>query len=206
MASTALVSCQWLADHLDDPNVRILEVGATPDLAVYAKGHIPGAQGVYWKTACWHETDREFISSGGDGKPVRRAWHRPASIRWCCTAIPSSTAPMRSGPSPWPDTSNLKLLDGSRKRWLADNRPMTMEVPRLGPVAYPTPSGETSMRVGRRNVRDNLKKPDRFLLDVRSRGGIHRQARDRVLVRLRSRRRALRPHPWRRQPVLSRAC
>ena len=47
-------------------------------------------------------------------------------------------------------------------------RPLTREVPRFSPVAYPAPAGNASMRVGRDNVLNNLKKPGRLLLDARS--------------------------------------
>lgn len=63
---------------------------------------------------------------------------------------------------------DIKVVDGSRKRWLAEGRQMTTEVVKRAPVAYPVPSGDSSMRVGRRNVRDKLKTPGRILLDVRS--------------------------------------
>jgi len=49
-----------------------------------------------------------------------------------------------------------------------EGRPLARTVPRFAPVAYPAPTEEASMRVGRRNVRDNLKSPRRLLLDVRS--------------------------------------
>jgi thiosulfate/3-mercaptopyruvate sulfurtransferase len=167
MTSLPLVSCQWLADNLANPSVRILEIANTPDLAVYKKGHIPGAQGVFWKTACWHETDRQFISSeamaaqfgalgiGPDhtlvlvGDPVQYGTY----AYWAFTMAGHKT---------------LKVLDGSRKRWIAEGRPMTEETPRLAAVVYPTPSGDANMRVGRRNVLNNLETPGRFLLDVRS--------------------------------------
>lgn len=57
-----LVSCKWLAEHLDDPNVRVIEVSSSPDDAVYREGHIPGAVWWFWKDALWHPTDREFAT------------------------------------------------------------------------------------------------------------------------------------------------
>ena len=63
---------------------------------------------------------------------------------------------------------NLRLLDGARRKWVIEGRPLSRTVPRFAPVDYPVPQGDTSMRVGRRNVRDNLKSPRRLLLDVRS--------------------------------------
>jgi len=63
---------------------------------------------------------------------------------------------------------DLRLLDGARRKWLAEGRPLTREVARFSPVAYPAPAGNASTRVGRDNVLNNLKKPGRLLLDARS--------------------------------------
>src|SRR5476651_755314 len=63
MAPSPLVTTAWLEDHLADPNLRIIEVCSLADDKTYREGHIPGAAWVYWKSACWHETDRQFISS-----------------------------------------------------------------------------------------------------------------------------------------------
>ena len=61
MASAPLVSTAWLEDHLADPDLRIIEVCNVRDDKTYREGHIPGAQWLFWKTACWHETDRDFV-------------------------------------------------------------------------------------------------------------------------------------------------
>lgn len=167
MPGTPLVTTAWLADHLSDPNVRVLEIGATADLAVYAKGHIPGAQGVYWKAACWHETDREFVSPEAMARQFGALGIGPDDT------LVLYGDPVQYGTYAfWAFTMaghrDIKVVDGSRKRWIAEGRPMTTAVPARAPVAYPVPAGDSSMRVGRRNVRDNLKKPGRILLDVRS--------------------------------------
>jgi thiosulfate/3-mercaptopyruvate sulfurtransferase len=63
---------------------------------------------------------------------------------------------------------NIKLLDGSRKKWLAEGRPMTKEVPSFDAVAYAPEPADESMRVGRDDVRAHLGDAKRFLLDLRS--------------------------------------
>ena len=63
----------------------------------------------------------------------------------------------------------LKLLDGGRRKWVMEGRPLSQSVQRLPPVAYPPPpAGVTSMRVGRDEVRAHLREPKRLLLDLRS--------------------------------------
>jgi len=62
----------------------------------------------------------------------------------------------------------LRLLDGGHRKCVMDGRPPSRTVRRFPAVAYPTPQANGSMRVGRRNVKDNLGQPGRLLLDVRS--------------------------------------
>ena len=64
--------------------------------------------------------------------------------------------------------ANLRLLDGGRRNWVMEGRPLSRTVPHFPAVAYPTPVANASMRVGRDNVRDHLRQPRRLLLDVRS--------------------------------------
>jgi thiosulfate/3-mercaptopyruvate sulfurtransferase len=165
--TSPLVSSAWLQDHLGDPTVRILEISSTPDTARYREGHIPGALGFYWKDLCWHETDREFIS--------------PAALAQRFAAIgirPTDTLVLYGDPVQygtyafWTFTMaghpDLRLLDGTRTKWMHEGRPMTRDIPRFGPTAYPPQRGDTSMRLGRDAVRAGLGTPGRLLLDVRS--------------------------------------
>ncbi len=162
-----IVSSEWLAAHLDDANIKIVEVSAKNEEAEYHNGHIPGAIRFFWKDLCWHATDRQMVTSaelaerlGGVGisdsdtlvlygDPVQYGTYG----YWALT--------MAGHPS-------LKLLDGTRTRWTAENRPMTKEIPETTPVPYTPHQGDASMRLGRDDIRDNLGKAGRLLLDVRS--------------------------------------
>ena len=167
MASSPLVSTAWLEQHLADPDLRIIEICNLRDDKTYHEGHIPGAMWLYWKSACWHETDREFVS--------------PAAMARLFSAMgigPHSTVVLYGDPVQygsyafWAFTmaghANLRLLDGGRRKWVMEGRPMSRTVPRFPAVAYSEPTGTSSMRVGRDNVRDHLGQPRRLLLDVRS--------------------------------------
>src|SRR5690606_36318718 len=58
-----LVTTQWVADHLDDPNVRILE--SDEDLLLYELGHIPGAMKLDWETQMQQPVKRDFVDKAG---------------------------------------------------------------------------------------------------------------------------------------------
>jgi thiosulfate/3-mercaptopyruvate sulfurtransferase len=168
MHASPLVSSDWLAARLDDPDLRIVEVCSLNDDKTYRTGHIPGALWLYWKSACWHETDRDFISPEAMAKLFGGLGIGPQST------IVLYGDPVQFGSYAfWAFTMaghvNLRLLDGGRKKWILEGRPLSQTVPHFPAVAYPAPpAGPSSMRIGRDNVRDHLHQPGRLLLDLRS--------------------------------------
>lgn len=162
-----LVSCGWLAEHLDDAGVRVIEVSATPNDAAYREGHISGAVWWYWKDALWHPTDREFAT------PEQLA-HRLGAIG----VAPETTVILCGSPVQFGTYAfwvlmmaghrKVRLLDGGRKRWRAEGRSFTQESPNFAAVDYMPGNGDDSSRVGRDEIRAKLGRPGRTLLDVRS--------------------------------------
>jgi thiosulfate/3-mercaptopyruvate sulfurtransferase len=167
MESSPLVSTAWLEDHLAEPDLRILEVCNLNDDKSYNEGHIPGAQWLYWKSACWHETDRDFVTPAAMAKLFGSMGIGPQS-----TVVVYGDPVQYGSYAFWAFTmaahKNLRLLDGGRRKWVMEGRPLSRTVRRFPTVTYPTPQGTSSMRVGRRDVRDGLGQPQRLLLDVRS--------------------------------------
>jgi thiosulfate/3-mercaptopyruvate sulfurtransferase len=162
-----LVSGEWLAEHLDDPGLRIIEVSSAPDDAEYRQGHIPGAVRWYWKDALWHETDREFATSEDMASRLGRIGIAPD------TTIVVYGSPIQYGTyALWVLTmaghQDVRLLNGGRKRWIADGRPLSTDIPTYAPIAYPPAGSDLSSRVGREDVRAKLGQPGHILLDVRS--------------------------------------
>ena len=168
MVSSPLVSTAWLEDHLADPDLRIIEVCNIRDDKTYREGHIPGALWFYWKTACWHETDRDFITPAAMAKLFGGLGIGPQS-----TVVLYGDPVQFGSYAFWAFTmaghANLRLLDGGRRKWVMEKRPLSQDVPRFPAVAYPAPpAGPSSMRIGRDNVREHLREPRRLLLDFRS--------------------------------------
>src|SRR5690606_42033120 len=58
-----LVSTQWVADHMGDPGVRIVEVDE--DILLYAQGHVPGAVEIDWHTELQRTDVRDFVDEAG---------------------------------------------------------------------------------------------------------------------------------------------
>ncbi len=166
--SSPIVSTDWLAERLLDPTIKVIEVSAKKaEEADYAEKHIPGAVNFWWKDLCWHETDRQFVTPeqlaerlgqvGIDeedrvvlyGEPVQYGTY----AFWALTMA---------------GHSNLMVLDGGRTKWMAEERPTTDSIPETEPADYKTQQPNEWMLLGRDNMRDNLGKEGRFLLDVRS--------------------------------------
>jgi thiosulfate/3-mercaptopyruvate sulfurtransferase len=168
MASSPLVSTAWLEDHLADPDLRLIEVCNIRDDKTYREGHIPGALWFYWKTACWHETDRDFVTPAAMAEMFGRLGIGPQS-----TVVLYGDPVQFGSYAFWAFTmaghAKLRLLDGGRRKWVMERRPLSKDVPRYAAVAYPAPpAGPSSMRIGRDNVREHLREPRRLLLDLRS--------------------------------------
>ena len=167
MAASSLVSTGWLQDHLEDPGLRIVEVCSLRDDKAYHEGHIPGAMWLFWKTACWHESNREFVSPAEMAKLFGSMGIGPDST------VVLYGDPLQYGSyAYWAFTmaghKNLLLLDGGRRKWMSEKRPISRNVPHFAAVDYPAPKGTSAMRVGRDDVRDKLGQPGRLILDVRS--------------------------------------
>jgi len=162
-----MVDTAWLAGHLDDPDVRIIEVESDPEGKAYDEGHIPGAIRWFWKDLCWHDTDRQFVT------PDELAKRLGAAGIGDQTTLVLYGDPVQYGNYAFwalkmaghPD---LRLLDGARKKWLADGHEFTADVPAYEPVEYAPGTPDQSMRLGREAVRERLGDPGRFLLDVRT--------------------------------------
>jgi thiosulfate/3-mercaptopyruvate sulfurtransferase len=163
-----LVSTNWLADHLNDPNLRIVE--SDEDVLLYEAGHIPGAVKIDWHEDEQDPVRRDFVDRAG--------FERLVSSR----GISNDTTVILYGDrNNWYATytfwlfrmfghQNLKVLDGGRAKWLAEGRPTTREVPKYPTSAYTAKDADLSIRAFRDEVlRDYVNAPaGKRLVDVRS--------------------------------------
>ena len=145
MDSSPLVSTAWLEDHLADPDLRIVEVCNLNDDKTYREGHIPGALWFYWKSACWHETDRDFIAPAAMAKLFGGLGIGPQA-----TVVLYGDPVQFGSYAYWAFTmaghAKLRLLDGGRRKWLMEKRPLSRKLCR----AFPPPPIRRRRRVRRR--------------------------------------------------------
>lgn len=160
-----LVETDWVAEHLNDANIRIIESDEDPLL--YAVGHIPGAAQVDWFSTLQHPLRRDFLtkekfeetlSSLGIANDTTVVFYGDKSNWFACYAL-------------WLfqyyGHENVKIMNGGRLKWEKENRPLVKEIPTYGKTAYRAKEADRSIRAFRDEVlqQSNAKKP---LVDVRS--------------------------------------
>jgi thiosulfate/3-mercaptopyruvate sulfurtransferase len=164
-AKDVLVDTQWVEDHLEDPQVRIVEVDENP--ALYAEAHIPGAIGFDWKTDLQDQVRRDFLGADDFGELFgsrgisndhtivlygdRNNWFA-AYTYWYLTYY---------------GHDNVKLMNGPREKWISEGRPTSTEVPGHEPTTFTAREGDAAIRARREEVREALDSSTR-LVDVRS--------------------------------------
>ncbi len=161
-----LVSTDWVADHLDDPAVRIVESNEDPLL--YRSGHVPGSVEVDWARDLNHPVRRDYLEEKDFQALVNRLGITPDTTIvfygdknnwWACYAY-------------WVfqlfGHAKAKVMDGGRLKWEKEGRPMTRDVPRYPPTEYPLPRRDDSkIRAFRDQVLQHVGRRGK-LVDVRS--------------------------------------
>jgi thiosulfate/3-mercaptopyruvate sulfurtransferase len=162
----ALVSTDWLAQHLDDPSVRVLE--SDEDVLLYDLAHIPGALKVDWHNDLNDPVQRDYI-----GREQFQALVRRLGIDENTTVV------FYGDKNNWWATYALwvfelfgfrhgKILDGGRAKWEAEGRPMTDDIPTVRPSQYRAPERDDArIRAFMADVRAHVQKHGK-LIDVRS--------------------------------------
>jgi thiosulfate/3-mercaptopyruvate sulfurtransferase len=163
-----LVSTDWVAEHLKDPELRILEVDE--DVLLYDTGHIPGAQKIDWLMDLWHGVIREFIEPQelahlferlGISNDTTLILYGDKSNWWAAYAFWFFT---------YSGHKNLKLMDGGRKKWVAEGRPLTTETPSYPQGNYTPQQRDPQLRAFRDDVLaqlENVEGGKTALVDVR---------------------------------------
>ena len=162
-----LASTHWIAENLDNPDVRLIEIGALKDPDAYYASHIPGTILWPWKETLWHPEMRDFATPEGFSNLMSKSGvSHNTTIVFYSDQIQFNTyafwvCAMRGH-------KNMKIMNGDMNLWLYEDLPITTDVPNFAPVDYPVRSLEEDCRIGRDGVLAGLDNPDRVLLDMRT--------------------------------------
>ena len=162
-----LVSSSWLIERLDDPSITVLEISSDPEAKEYLKGHIPGAIFSFWKDLLWHATDREFVSSSELSSRLGEIGVSTDSTLVIC-GDPVQYGTYALWVMTMAGVKDVRILDGSRTRWINDGNPLETESLSREPVDNGSLDSSTGTRIGRDDVLQKINNQDTILLDVRS--------------------------------------
>lgn len=160
-----LVDTQWLMDHLNEPNIRIVEVDVSPE--PYKNAHIPGA--VFWNI--FTDILTPSLSINFDPIAIASLLSR-SGISHETTIIAYGSYP---GTGAWIfwllqvfGHKNVLVLNGGYEKWVAEGRPLATELSQFPPSNYQAKVPDASLRVLREEVLASLDNQDCVLLDVRT--------------------------------------
>ncbi len=161
-----LVSTDWVAAHLTDPKVRLIE--SNEDLLLYDSGHIPGAVKIDWvndlndpfqRDYLGREAFEKLLRSRGINADTLLVFYGDKHNWWATYAL-------------WVfrlfGVENVKLMDGGRARWVAEKRPLDTAAP-----SYPAGNikvgerNDAAIRAFRDQVQEHARKKG-AMVDVRS--------------------------------------
>jgi len=162
----ALVSTQWVADNINVPGYRLVEVDV--DTAQYEASHIPGAIAFNWQTQLQDQVARDIISKEGIEQLLSEAGITPDTHILLYGDNNNWFAAYALWLLNYYGHEKVSLIDGGRKKWLAENRPTTTVVPSFPKTDYKVTKMNTQYRSDRDSIKANLGKAGFALVDVRS--------------------------------------
>ena len=148
-----LVSAEWVQDHLNDPKVRIVE--SDEDVLLYDRATSPARSRSTGTPTCRTRSSATTSSATAFAAAVLRQGHRATTRPWSSTATRTTGGPATpSGSSSCSATTKCQIMNGGRKKWMAEGRPLTTDVPRYPPTNYQAPDrDDQTIRAFRDEVR-----------------------------------------------------
>ncbi|HEV2491846.1 MAG TPA: sulfurtransferase [Terriglobia bacterium] len=162
-----LVNTDWVSQHMHDPKVRLVEVDV--DTSAYEKGHIEGAAGWNWQSQLQDNVRRdvlgqraleELLSESGISNDTTVVLYGDNNNWFAAYAL-------------WQlkyfGHKDARLMNGGRKKWELEKRPLTREAPKIIPTHYKASQPDENVRARRERVFQIVdKKLSAHLVDVRS--------------------------------------
>lgn len=168
---SALVDCRWLADHLADPDLCLIEIAGNgqEQLQAYNAGHIPGAHAWRWKEWLWDDTMRDFPSPRLFAERLSRAGIGND------TTVVLYGEDVQFGIYAWwvfrmCGHPRVRILDGARYQWKAEGRGLVTESPnpRTRASYRPAAQRDDTSRILRDELLNRLDASGTVILDARS--------------------------------------
>jgi thiosulfate/3-mercaptopyruvate sulfurtransferase len=162
-----LVSTDWVAQNLNSPGFRLVEVDV--DTTAYAKGHIPGAVGWNWQTQLQDPVRRDLIEKS----ELERLLGDSGVSKDTTVLLYGDNNNWFAAYAFWQlkyyGHNDVRLINGGRKKWIAEGLLLTTDLPQVKPVTYRATYPDESIRARKEDVLEIQTKRRRGdLVDVRS--------------------------------------
>ena len=161
-----LVSTDWASQHANDPNVRVVEVDV--DTKAYDEGHVPGAIAWAWNSQLCDTVRRdilsrqqfeELMSASGIGNDTTLVIYGDNNNWFAAWALWQAKIYGHR---------DVRLMNGGRKKWLAEGRELSKDVPQPKPTAYKANEADISLRAFLQQVQTAHSTRAAAMVDVRS--------------------------------------
>ncbi|MGO9260023.1 MAG: sulfurtransferase [Bryobacteraceae bacterium] len=162
----ALVTTEWVAQHAGDPHVRVVEVDV--DTHAYNEGHVPGAIAWAWTTQLSDTLRRDILSK-----------EQFEGLMGASGITPDTTLVIYGDNNNWFAAwalwqakiyghRDVRLMNGGRKKWLAEDRELSTEVPEVTLTSYHAQDADLTLRAFLPQVQQASAQRSAAMVDVRS--------------------------------------
>ena len=162
-----LVSTAWVSEHQNDPAVRLLEVDYDPSGA-YELGHLAGAALVDWKRDINDQVRRDVLSRADMEQLMGRLGVSADTTLVLYGDMRNWFAAFALWTFQIYGHGDVRLMNGGRRKWAEEGRPMTEDVPAFTPTTYRARGADLGIRATHQMVRGLVGSADVSLVDVRS--------------------------------------
>ena len=163
-----LVSTEWVAKHGNDPGIRLIEVDEY--ISTYNEGHIAGAIGLSWRAHLTDQIRRDVLPKGQFEAlcSERGIANDHTLIFYGDKNNLLSTYAFWEFRYHGHDESKLKVMDGGRKKWIAEGRELVTDIPEYSMTMYQAKFPDENVRATADDIMATLGQGVINLVDVRS--------------------------------------
>jgi thiosulfate/3-mercaptopyruvate sulfurtransferase len=161
-----LVDADWVAAHKDDDNVKLIEVDVDTD--AYNEGHIPGAIAWNWTSQLNDPVRRDILSKEAVEKLASEAGIKNSDTIVLYGDNNNWFAAFAFWILKMYGHEDIRLMDGGRKKWVAENRELTTQEEKPQPSQYTAKDADQNLRATVLEVLKDIESRTSHLVDVRS--------------------------------------
>jgi len=166
-AAEVLVDTDWIEARLDDPSVRIVEVGGSP--RDYTEGHLPGA--VFLSMGSLSDPTNSVDGTIATRDQLSAALSAIGADRGETLVLYDRQRSLQAARAYWAlkyyGHPEIRVYDGGAARWTADGRSMSSESPTITASDYVAGPADPDLETSWQYVVDHIDDPSTITCDVR---------------------------------------